>query len=134
MYVCERARKLCSYSYIFTNAISMQLLTILQTIIMSDTTKERGALLEEHISFVLVRYGRFFLLFCLMRKVGMTPVPPFLKGIILRVNALYLGMIVPLHSGICPLCVFSIKLCPIRGKNNASFGRSFLVRPFLSRH
>ena len=25
----------------------------------------------------------------------------------------YLGMNVPLPSGICPLCVFSIKLCPI---------------------
>ena len=33
----------------------------------------------------------------------------------LTVNAL-LGMNVPLPLGICPLCVFSIKLCPIRGK------------------
>ena len=44
----ERARKF-SYLYSFTNAISMQLLTKLQIIITSGTTKERGALLSEII-------------------------------------------------------------------------------------
>ena len=52
----------------------------------------------------------FLFIFFSMRKMGTT------KGTNLRINALFRYMMnVPLPLGICPLCVFSIKLCPIIG-------------------
>ena len=60
---------------------------------------------------------RFLIFFSLYEKSGDDPGSAVPKGTSLRFNAL-LGMNLPLPSGVCPLCVFSTKLCPIKGKNN----------------
>ena len=67
-----------------------------------------------------------------MRKVGTTPVPPFLGALIYWGLMPYLGMNVPLFQEVYLFCVFSIKLCPIRGKNNDSLGQfSWFDRSYI---
>ena len=84
---------------------------------------ERASNTAENAPFIPWGH-RFFIFFSLWEERGRPRFLPFLRGLVYWGSMPYLGMNVPLPSGICPFCVFSIKLCPIGGKNNDSLGQS----------